>query len=61
MQCADNGERTMYREQFPDVKFSDKIAVYFADGSIQTFKHLYFDNTALDEIDWDQVVDCHDI
>lgn len=51
----------MYREQFPDVKFSDKIAVYFADGSIQTFKHLYFDNTALDEIDWDQVVDCHDI
>lgn len=61
MQCADNGERTMYRLQFPDVNFSDKIAVYFADGSIQTFKHLYFDNTALDEIDWDQVVDCHDI
>lgn len=51
----------MYRLQFPDVNFSDKIAVYFADGSIQTFKHLYFDNTALDEIDWDQVVDCHDI
>ena len=46
---------------FPDISFEDKVAVYFKDGTQRVFKHLYHDTTDLDAIDWNMVVDCHEV
>jgi len=48
-----------WEEKFPDVRFTDKIAVHFEDGSSETIKWLYNDTSRLYEIDWDTVVACH--
>jgi hypothetical protein len=46
---------------FADVSFQDKVAVYFKDGSMRVFKHLYYDSSELDAIDWDSVINCHEV
>jgi len=46
---------------FADVSFQDKVAVYFEDGSMRVFKHLYYDSSELDAIDWDSVINCHEV
>ena len=48
-------------EMFADVSFQDKVAVYFEDGSMRVFKHLYYDASELDAIDWDSVINCHEV
>ena len=48
-------------EMFPDVSFQDKVAVYFKDGSMCVFKHLYYDSSELDAINWNSVIDCHEV
>lgn len=52
---------TTHKELFPNVSFNDKVAIYFKDGSEIILKHLYFDNSALHDICWADVVDCHEI
>ena len=50
-----------WEEKFPDVRFTDKIAVHFEDGSVVDIKWLYNDTSRLREIDWDTVIYCHEI
>jgi|TARA_R110002012_G_scaffold257110_1_gene437336 hypothetical protein len=49
-----------YKDLFPDVSFTDKIVVVFADGSEETFKHLYMSEEDLEEIDWSKVIECYE-
>ncbi len=51
---------TIYRDLFPEVSFNDKIVVYFSDGSVEYFKHLYFSEEELEEIDWSKVIKCYE-
>ena len=51
----------MHNELFPWVSFNDKVAIHFKDGSEIILKHLYHDDSALDDINWANVVDCHEI
>ena len=53
--------QNLYQSLFPSVSFSDKVAVYFKDGSVIELKHLYYDSSALDQICWENVTDCHEI
>ncbi|MAO23298.1 MAG: hypothetical protein CMJ25_21300 [Phycisphaerae bacterium] len=48
-----------WEEKFPDVSFTDKIAVHFENGSVESIKWLYNDTSRLEEINWDKVTDCH--
>lgn len=41
--------------------YHDKVAIHFKDGSIVELKHLYHDDSALRDICWADVVDCHEI
>ena len=47
--------------KFPYVSFTDKVAVYYADGTTEYIKHLYNDTSRLHEINWDDVVDCQQV
>ena len=51
----------MYEELFPNVSFTDKVAIHFKDGSIVELKHLYHDDSELNKICWANVTDCHEI
>ena len=51
----------MHEELFPDVSFKDKVAIYFKNGSVVELKHLYFNDSELNEICWADVTDCHEI
>ena len=53
--------QNLYQSLFPSVSFTDKVAVYFKDGSVIELKHLYYDSSALDQICWENVTDCHEI
>jgi hypothetical protein len=46
---------------FPNVRFTDKIKVEYSDGTTEMFKHLYFDNMCLEDVDWKDVVDCYEV
>ena len=46
---------------FPNVRFTDKIEVEYSDGTTEMFKHLYFDNMCLEDVDWKDVVDCYEV
>ncbi len=50
-----------WKEKFPDISFNDKIVVVYKDGTEETFKHLYFDTAALDDVDWNSVSECHEV
>jgi len=50
-----------WEEKFPDVPFTDKIAVHFEDGTEECIKWLYNDTSRLHEINWDKVTHCHEI
>ena len=50
-----------WKEMFPDVSFTDKVAIRFEDGSVLELKHLYHDDSALNTVFWENVVDCHEI
>ena len=50
-----------WEEKFPNVRFTDKVCVYFEDGTDESIKWLYNDTSRLHEIDWDKVTDCHEI
>ena len=54
------GHMPMHEELFPNVSFNDKVAIHFKDGSVVELKHLYFDDSALHDICWEDVVDCHE-
>jgi len=47
-----------YETLFPLASFNDKIMVVYADGSEETFKHLYLSTCELDDVDWTKVVEC---
>jgi hypothetical protein len=51
----------MHEELFPNVSFTDKVAIHFEDGSILELKHLYHDDSGLNTVFWENVVDCHEI
>ena len=51
----------MHEELFPNVSFNDKIAIHFKNGLVVVLKHLYNDDSALNEICWANVVDCHEV
>jgi hypothetical protein len=51
----------MHEELFPNVSFNDKVAIHFKDGSVVLLKHLYCNDSALHDICWEDVVDCHEI
>jgi major membrane immunogen (membrane-anchored lipoprotein) len=57
----DKGHMPMHEELFPHVSFNDKVAIHFKDGSIVELKHLYHDDSELNEICWANVTDCHEI
>jgi hypothetical protein len=38
-----------WEEKFPNVSFTDKVAIHFEDGSVLEVKHLYHDKSALTE------------
>ena len=57
----DKGHMPMHKELFPNVSFTDKVAIHFKDGSTVELKHLYHDDSALNDICWEIVVDCHEI
>jgi len=50
-----------WEEKFPNVSFTDKVAIHFEDGSVLEVKHLYHDKSALNTVFWENVVDCHEI
>ena len=52
---------TIHFEDGSVVEFTDKVAIHFKDGSIVELKHLYHDDSALRDICWADVVDCHEI
>lgn len=57
----DKGHMPMHEELFPNVSFNDKVAIHFKDGSVVLLKHLYCNDSALHDICWEDVVDCHEI
>lgn len=50
-----------WEEKFPNVSFTDKVAIHFEDGSVLELKHLYNNYAALNTVFWENVVDCHEI
>ena len=50
-----------WEEKFPDVRFTDKVVIFFEDGSDVVVKWLYNDTSRLYEIDWSKVVHCHEV
>jgi len=50
-----------WEKKFPEVNFNDKIVVVYKDGTEKTFKHLYFDSTRLDDVDWNSVSEVHEV
>jgi hypothetical protein len=51
----------MWKSLFPDVSFNDKVCIEFIDGNSIVLKHLYFDDSALETIDWDKVTNCFEV
>lgn len=51
----------IWEEMFPNVRFTDKIEVEYKDGTTEKVKHLYFDDMPLEDIDWENVVDCYEL
>lgn len=45
----------IWEEKFEGVSFTDKVMICFKDGTELMLKHLYFDDSALEEIDWETV------
>ena len=55
-----NTEVPMHKKLFPNVSFNDKVLIHFNDGSKVFLKHLYLDDSALHDIRWEDVLDCHE-
>lgn len=51
----------MWKEMFPDVSFTNKVRIEFIDGTWIVLKHLYFDSSVLETVDWDKVIDCFEV
>ena len=51
----------VYHDLFPDVNFDDKIAVRFKSGREIVLKHLYFDASELEKINWNDVSECWEV
>tara|TARA_B100000424_G_scaffold94480_1_gene71148 strand:+ start:2108 stop:2482 length:375 start_codon:yes stop_codon:yes gene_type:complete len=56
-----NTEVSIYKKLFPNVSFNDKVLIHFNDGSKVFLKHLYSDDSALHDIRWEDVLDCHEV
>ena len=59
-QIETNTEVPMHKKLFPNVSFNDKVLIHFNDGSKVFLKHLYLDDSALHDIRWEDVLDCHE-
>ena len=51
----------VWEEMFPDVSFTDKVWIRFKNGEDVVLKHLYFDDSILEEVNWDNVKECCDV
>ncbi len=54
-------EPEYWKKLFPEVSFGDKLWIRFKDGEEVVIKHLYFDDSVLEEINWDNVKECSEI
>ena len=50
-----------WKRKFPEVRFTDKVCVTYEDGTDELVKHLYYNNSRLFQINWNNVVECCDV